>query len=154
MEPKSLNENIAYLMGHATHLMSLQVSRLFREKKYPVTVEQFTILTVLWYENGLPQKSIAECLHRDKTTITRVIDNMVKENLVVRVPSENDNRIKLIFLTHKGRSLENELVMALALLDAIQRIIDGQEVSDFELSFPVVRAVWEKVDNERIELSN
>jgi DNA-binding MarR family transcriptional regulator len=112
MEPQSLIDNIAYLVGHVTHLMSTQVSRLFRERKYPVTVEQFTILTVLWYEDGLPQKSIAKRLHRDKTTITRVIDNMVKENLVVRVPSENDKRIKLIFLTHKGRSLENELVMS------------------------------------------
>ena len=39
------------------------------------------------------------------------------------------------------RQLENELVMAGSLFDAIHRIIVGQEISDFELSFPAVREV-------------
>ena len=39
------------------------------------------------------------------------------------------------------RQLENELFMAGSLLDAIHQIIEGQEVSDFELSFPAVREI-------------
>ena len=139
MEPQSLNENIAYLVGHVTHLISLQVSRLFRERKFAVTVEQFTILTILWYEDGLPQKSIAERLHRDKTTITRVIDNMVKENLVVRVPSENDKRIKLIFLTHKGRSLENDLITSSG--EVYLKAINGLTENDINTTNSVINKI-------------
>lgn len=110
MHPRSLDENTIILAGKLTHMISLHITRLFREKGYPVTVEQFTVLTVLWYSNGIPQKRIAESLNRDKTSITRIIDNMIKENLVVRIPSEKDKRIKLIYLTHKGKTLQSELV--------------------------------------------
>ena len=39
------------------------------------------------------------------------------------------------------RRMENDLVTALALLEWIQTVLDGKEVSDFALSFPIVREV-------------
>jgi len=48
------------------------------------------------------------------------------------------------------RQLENELVMVCSILDAIHRIINGQEVSDFELSFPAVREVADIITSQQV----
>jgi DNA-binding MarR family transcriptional regulator len=110
MEPQHINENIAFLIGQATHLYYRCVSNAFREKKLEVTVEQFSVLTLLWYEDGLLQKEIARQLNRDKTTLTRVITNMEKRNLVVRIPDKTDRRVNHIHLTFLGRELQKTLI--------------------------------------------
>jgi DNA-binding MarR family transcriptional regulator len=112
MKPGSLNDNIAYLFGDASHRIYQNIRRIFRENKFKVTIEQFSVLTLLWYEDGLKQQDIANLLNRDKTTITRVISNMIRQNLVVRVTDKTDRRVSNIYLTHYGRELENKMVIA------------------------------------------
>lgn len=41
------------------------------------------------------------------------------------------------------RHLENEVVLQDMIIDAIRGALEGQEPSDFEQSFDVVRQVWE-----------
>ncbi|MFH1952548.1 MAG: hypothetical protein ABIL06_13125 [Pseudomonadota bacterium] len=40
-------------------------------------------------------------------------------------------------------TLENEIVMQGSVLESVEAILNGEEVSDFELSFPVVRRVMD-----------
>jgi DNA-binding MarR family transcriptional regulator len=110
MEPKTLSDNIGYLVGDVSHRLYQQVSHLFRKNEFKVTIEQFSVLTLLWYEDGIKQQDIANRLNRDKTTITRVINNMVKQNLVVKVPDKTDRRVYGIYLTHYGKELESQMV--------------------------------------------
>lgn len=46
------------------------------------------------------------------------------------------------------RLLENEAVLANTMLESISSILDGKQVNDFELSFPIVRKVWDAVNDE------
>ena len=57
---------------------------------------------------------------------------MVKENLIVRIPSENDKRINLIYLTHKGKSLQNESVAASG--EVFLKAINGLDENDIHTS--------------------
>lgn len=43
----------------------------------------------------------------------------------------------------KMRELENAYIVQGAILEWIQMILDGIEVSDFALSYPIVRQVWD-----------
>ncbi|HLT65671.1 MAG TPA: MarR family transcriptional regulator, partial [Flavobacterium sp.] len=43
---------------------------------------------------------------RDKPSVTRLIDNLVKEGYVERRNDEKDRRLNLIFLTEKGKEIE------------------------------------------------
>ena len=47
------------------------------------------------------------------------------------------------------RDKDNQLLLLETLLESIEKIIDGKQVSDFELSFPIVR----KVDDLVYELN-
>ena len=81
----------------------------FRNAGYSITTEQFSILAQLWYRDGISQQEIAKVVGRDKTTISRVIDNMIKRNLIHRVTG-SDKRERLIYLTDHGKSVQYELV--------------------------------------------
>ena len=62
----------------------------------------------LWGEEGKTQQQIACCTNRDKPSITRLLDNMERNELVVRVPCQKDRRVKRIFLTTKAKELKYE----------------------------------------------
>ena len=109
MIPNSLEENIIYLTGKLTKRFQDQMQKAFSAAGHKVTVEQFTILAQLWYQDGLRQQEIAEAIDRDKTTVSRVLNTMIKKGLVVRVQG-NDKRERLVHLTKHGRELRDKLV--------------------------------------------
>ena len=106
MKPSSLNDNIIWLCGEFSHRFSLALNRRFSENGIDITPEQFSILVVLWYRDGITQKEISEQLNRDKTTIARVVNNMKKTGTVKHIAAPVDKRAKLIYLTKKGRALQ------------------------------------------------
>ena len=71
--------------------------------------EHMIILFILWKNDGASQKSVVNNIFKDKSTITRGLSYLEKENLIVRITDENDKRNKKIHLTHKGKSLQKEV---------------------------------------------
>ncbi|MBA4317522.1 MAG: MarR family transcriptional regulator [Flavobacterium sp.] len=82
----------------------------FRKNNITLTKEQWTILGVLWQDDGCSQQNLADKTYKDKPGITRLIDNLEKENLVERRPDSKDRRLNLIFLTPKGKIIEKEVI--------------------------------------------
>lgn len=110
--PNSLEENILFQIGELSRLLHKKISNTFAEHRFGVTVEQFGILALLWYDEGITQQTIADTLNRDKTTIARVVEHMIRQSLIVKVPDQLDRRNKPIYLTQKGKSLQKEMVEA------------------------------------------
>jgi DNA-binding MarR family transcriptional regulator len=52
---------------------------------------------------------LADAVGRDKTTVSRVLDRMVKRDLVKKV-SGQDKRERLIYLTRHGKVIQLQLV--------------------------------------------
>ena len=82
MTPISLQTNIIFSCGDFVHVFHRALTRAFKSNRIPVTIEQFSILAILFYQNGINQKEIGTLLGRDKTTITRIISNMVKNKVI------------------------------------------------------------------------
>ena len=101
--PQDISDNIMFLSGLITNTLANNINRSFREAGIEITIEQFSILALLWYKEGYNQQEIAVAMKRDKTTIARVIRNMFEKNLLVKVPDCNDRRNNLIYLTKKGK---------------------------------------------------
>ncbi|HEY5748014.1 MAG TPA: MarR family transcriptional regulator [Chryseolinea sp.] len=110
MTPQSLQTNIIFLCGDFVHVFHQALTRSFKANRIPVTIEQFSILAILFYQNGINQKEIGTLLGRDKTTITRIISNMVKSKLIRRISDKRDARGKLIYLTGKGEAIQKKAV--------------------------------------------
>ena len=110
MIPTSLSDNIPYLIGDIEHRAYQQISAIFRKNRIEATIEQFTVLSTLWYEDGLKQQELAARLNRDKTTITRNIDTMVRKEMVVKEADTSDRRVYRIYLSDSGRRLQEKLM--------------------------------------------
>jgi MarR family transcriptional regulator, organic hydroperoxide resistance regulator len=106
--PRSLNANIIYLCSELSHMVHRALTVSFAGKKINVTVEQFAVLVLLFYHDGINQQEISESLNRNKTTVARVISNMERNKLIIRVTDKTDARGKLIYLTTKGKAIQRQ----------------------------------------------
>jgi len=104
---KLSNENKYNLLtGRIPLLLNRFLVKKFKDHNIYLTREQWSILAVLWKNDGCSQQVLAEATYRDKPSITRLIDNLEKEGYVERKADKNDRRLNLIFLTQKGRDME------------------------------------------------
>ena len=76
---------------------------------YDITTEQWSLLTRLWQKYGISQTQLAQRTSKDLPTITRILNKLEKKELVKRKSDPNDLRTSLIFLTEKGKDLEEKL---------------------------------------------
>ena len=75
-----------------------------------LTFEMLQVLIHLWEKEGVNQQELANLLHKDKASMTYLIDNLSKRNLVQRSEDSADRRNKLITLTSEGLALKNVIL--------------------------------------------
>jgi len=95
-----------FLTGKAYTALSRRLQKNLRDAGLDITSEQWSILYALWEEEGLTQQELAQRTFREKTAITRLIDNLERRDLVIRVADKGDRRTNLIYLTKVGRQLK------------------------------------------------
>lgn len=74
-----------FLTGKATTALTRRLQQNLKESGINITAEQWSILYNLWQEEGLTQQELANRTFRDKPSVTRLINNLEKLNLVIRV---------------------------------------------------------------------
>lgn len=92
--------------------LSRALNSNFKRKGIPISKEQFSILTILWKQDGCSQQFLSERTYRDKPGVTRLIDTLEREKLLYRKADPYDRRSNLIYLTEKGKEIENSVVEA------------------------------------------
>ncbi len=80
-----------------------------KENGINITFEMLEVMGCLWKKDGINQQEIADLTLRDKSSMTYLLDNLVKRKMVKRVEDENDRRNKLIYLTKEGNELKEQL---------------------------------------------
>lgn len=101
--------SLGFLLNRSTQSLHRQLNRNFHENDLDITYEQWSILVYLYHCEGKSQNDIAEKTFRDKVSVTKIIDNLEKRDLVYRAPDSNDRRINRIFLTQGGKKVVPEL---------------------------------------------
>jgi len=74
-----------------------------------MTFEMLEVMSVLWKNDGINQQELADQTLKDKSSMTYLIDNLVKRKLVQRMEDDNDRRNKLIYLTEEAKVLQKEI---------------------------------------------
>ncbi len=97
-------------LGHhlaRTHrAMHFLFKRHLEEKSLEITPEQWSTLVNLWEKDGQTQMELAVKCSKDKTSIVRILDNLERNSMIVRIPNPSDKRSKLIYLTNRAKELE------------------------------------------------
>lgn len=82
----------------------------FKECQLDLTTEMAQVLHYLWRHDGVNQQQIANAVSRDKASLTAMLDNLVRRELVQRAEDSHDRRHKRIVLTTKGWALEQQVM--------------------------------------------
>jgi DNA-binding MarR family transcriptional regulator len=103
-------ELYSFITGKASTAIARRLQRKINLAGLNITIEQWSVLYHLWKNEGQSQQQLCNATFRDKPSITRLVDNLEKLNLVKRVASETDRRINLIYLTKQGQKLEEQTI--------------------------------------------
>ncbi len=98
------------LTGNVPLLFNRFLVQQFKLNNINLTREQWSVLVPLWKQQGCSQQAIADFTHRDKPSITRLIDQLEKEGYVERRSHPTDRRQNLIYLTNKGKEIEEKVM--------------------------------------------
>ncbi|MCG2615518.1 MarR family transcriptional regulator [Terrimonas sp. NA20] len=135
MADRNLDDNIVYLISSFSHHFTRALAAAFQRSALPITPEQFAILMLLAQEDGINQQEISRRLERDKTTVTRMLTNLIEQGLVRTRKDAVDGRARIVHLTVTGRKLQEDAVSISASL-YIQALegVSGREI-DQAISF-------------------
>ncbi len=140
-ETFDLENALGFLMNRNGRMMAKLLHQKFGKRGFEVYGEKWPILVHLWIKDGVFQKELVDSICRDKGTIARTIQEMERENLLIRIEDEKDKRHKKIYLTHKGKELKKTLVNV-----AIETTKEATEgISDEEIK--VCKIVLKKIYN-------
>ncbi|MGB0712504.1 MAG: MarR family winged helix-turn-helix transcriptional regulator [Gammaproteobacteria bacterium] len=125
-----MSYRIQEALAFALHQADMQIKTEFtrRLKPYELTSEQFAVLATLWRKDGMSQRELGDLLVKDRPNVTRMLDKMTGKGLLERRAAPDDRRVQQVFVTAKGRALEDELVpIALAFRAEAYRGISAAE---------------------------
>lgn len=105
-----IEETLAYTIGKTVQSTKNLLLREFKANDFNITPEQWSVLAKLYCEDGLYQKQIADCLLKDKPTVTRILDLLEKRNFIIRISDDKDRRKYKIYLTQQGKDLVQKLL--------------------------------------------
>src|SRR4029079_981978 len=101
-------ELYSFITGKASTAIARRLQKKFNSANLNLTIEQWSVLYHLWKQDGISQQELCNASYRDKPSITRLVDNLEKLQLVKRVSSESDRRMNLIYLTGRAQKLQDQ----------------------------------------------
>jgi DNA-binding MarR family transcriptional regulator len=85
------------------------VQKRIKKNNINISYEMLEVLVCLWRKDGINQQELADRTLKEKASMTYLIDNLVKRDLVKRSEDENDRRNKRIYLTGEGKQLQEQM---------------------------------------------
>jgi DNA-binding MarR family transcriptional regulator len=136
-------ELYSFVTGKASTAIARRLQKKFNTAGLNLTIEQWSVLYHLWKEDGISQQELCNATFRDKPSITRLVDNLEKLQLVKRVASENDRRINKIHLTKQALKLQ-EQTMELA-EETLNDALSGVPANQINLCKEVLQRVYDNL---------
>lgn len=130
----------AILNGKVSAAINRKLLRNFKASGLDITPEQWTVLLYLWEKEGVTQQTLCNATYKDKPSMTRLIDNMEKQHLVVRISDKNDRRNKLIHLTKTGKDLEAKARQINK--KTLKEALAGLTIEDLQISQEVLKKIF------------
>jgi DNA-binding MarR family transcriptional regulator len=107
MDKYQLDHNIGFLVNDISRLISTEYNKIM--KPLGLTRAQWRVIVHLHREDGLTQSDLAELLDVGKVSVGGLIDRLEHSGWVERRDDPRDRRSNLVFLTKKGRAIEEKM---------------------------------------------
>jgi DNA-binding MarR family transcriptional regulator len=136
-------ELYSFVTGKASTAIARRLQKKFNNAGLGITIEQWSVLYHLWKKDGMSQQELCNATFRDKPSITRLVDNLEKLQLVKRTDSDNDRRINRICLTKTGVKLQEQSMM---LADqTLNEALEGVSADQIDICKMVLQGVYDNL---------
>ena len=136
-------ELYSFITGKASTAIARRLQKKFNQAGLNLTIEQWSVLYHLWKQDGISQQELCKATFRDKPSITRLVDNLEKLNLVKRSASKNDRRMNMILLTPDARVLQ-EQTMEMA-NQTLNEALESVPADQIEICKDVLKIVYDNL---------
>jgi len=126
--PLRLDSQLCFRLYTAARL-TMQAYEPFL-KEFGITYTQYLVLMVLWERDDQPVNDIGKRLMLGINTMSPLIKRMEKLGLVARRNNESDKRQQLVYLTPKGKDMEQHAMKIPGCMGSLieECNIDGTEL--------------------------
>jgi DNA-binding MarR family transcriptional regulator len=136
-------ELYSFVTGKASIAIARRLQKKFNGAGLRITIEQWSVLYHLWKQDGLSQQELCNATFRDKPSITRLVDNLEKLQLVKRVAATDDRRINRICLTKTGLKLQEQSMMLAE--HTLNEALDGVQSEQIDICKEVLQLVYDNL---------
>ena len=139
------DKGLAFLINATDKIIINNFVRKLKNNGINITFEQFTILTMLWDNENLCQYNLAQLTNRDQASTSRLINTLIKNELIIRQCCPSDKRINRIKLTEKGELLK-EPVESIA-RECFEEAVNGISKEEIEQGMKFLTKIAENLNN-------
>jgi len=136
--------NLGGLLGKASRLLSNRFNHDLQQ--HNLTVEQWSLLAVLWSDDTQKQKALQSSLLKDKATINSLVSYLVKNGFVTKMKDSIDKRSTIISLTPKGKQMQN-ITIPIAMQN-IGNAVSGINTEDLDKTIFVLTQIINNLTKE------
>lgn len=136
-------ELYSFITGKASTAIARRLQKKFNAAGLNLTIEQWSVLYHLWKQDGLSQQELCNSTFRDKPSITRLVDNLEKLQLVKRIASDSDRRINLINLTRQGAKLQEQTLLLAE--ETLNEALEGISEENINLCKEILQQVYDNL---------
>ena len=127
-----LSKEIAVYLNLAACKLKLYTSAMLKKNHLELTPEQFLLTDLLWNQGPMTQQQVADTMHKDKNSVTKLVDALEKKGMVERRKGSDDRRTNTLILTDKALSLKDGAKeTGISILDDMLDGIDETELKNF-----------------------
>ncbi|GAC1421020.1 MAG: MarR family transcriptional regulator [Flavisolibacter sp.] len=137
-------ELYSFITGKASTAIARRLQKKFNGSGVNLTIEQWSVLYQLWKHDGTSQQQLCTATFRDKPSITRLIDNLEKINLVKRVADEKDRRINKVYLTAHALKMQEETMLLAE--ETLNEALQGVPSDQIDLCKEVLQKVYDNLN--------
>jgi DNA-binding MarR family transcriptional regulator len=136
-------ELYSFVTGKASIAIARHLQKKFNSAGLRITIEQWSVLYHLWKQDGMSQQELCNATFRDKPSITRLVDNLEKLQLVKRAASADDRRINRICLTKTGLRLQEQSMMLAE--QTLNEALEGVAPEQIDVCKSVLQLVYDNL---------
>ena len=108
------------------------IAAKLRQENVPLTPEQFLLIDLLWNQGSMSQQQLADQMHKDKNSVTKLVDAIERKGFVYRQQNASDRRSNTLVLTEKALELRDDAKQkGISILDEMLEGISEAELRSF-----------------------
>ncbi|KGE13601.1 MarR family winged helix-turn-helix transcriptional regulator [Sphingobacterium deserti] len=136
----------SFILDRTARRVKQYAQNSFLQGAFDLTIDQWSILKILYEEDAMTQKEIAEKSGKDQPTLTRIVDILIKKRLAQRVEHPEDRRCLHLKLTKEGKAKVEELSPAVK--EIRMKAWENLSEDDFENFTRILNTIYNNLNQQ------